>query len=311
MKFYFPITVIDKNDIAQMELRQLKYFEKACELKNFSEASRMLHISQSTLSQQIKQLEDELNVLLFDRIGKRIIPTEAGMAFLPFARNSILEAENGKQIIKDLKGIMTGTLNIGVTYSLSHLLRCSITDFKKAYPGINVIINFGTSKEQIRLLENKHVDCVLSFEPEEIDEEYEKIKLFSSKLYFIVHESHPMSYLSSISLKKLQDIELILPAVGFATRMKTDEVCNKNNLKLNMVMEINDVQTIIHLIRKGNWGTILTRAAIKDEPDLKAIPILTAETLTSQAYLFWPKGSYRKKSATAFAEFVLNTIKNG
>ena len=185
-----------------MELRQLKYFEKACELKNFSEASRMLHISQSTLSQQIKQLEDELNVLLFDRIGKRIIPTEAGMAFLPFARNSILEAENGKQIIKDLKGIMTGTLNIGVTYSLSHLLRCSITDFKKVYPGINVIINFGTSKEQIRLLENKHVDCVLSFEPEEIDEEYEKIKLFSSKLYFIVHESHPMSYLSSISLKK-------------------------------------------------------------------------------------------------------------
>ena len=197
-----------------MELRQLKYFEKACELKNFSEASRMLHISQSTLSQQIKQLEDELNVLLFDRIGKRIIPTEAGLAFLTFARNSILEAENGKQIIKDLKGIMTGTLNIGVTYSLRCLLTCSITEFKKAYPGIKVIINFGTSKEQIKLLENKHVDCVLSFEPEEMDEEYEKMKLFSSKLYFIVHESHPLAQLSSISLKKIQGIDLILPAVG-------------------------------------------------------------------------------------------------
>ena len=294
-----------------MELRQLKYFEKACELKNFSEASRMLHISQSTLSQQIKQLEDELNVLLFDRIGKRIIPTEAGLAFLPFARNSILEAENGKQIIKDLKGIMTGTLNIGVTYSLSCLLTCSITEFKKAYPGIKVVINFGTSKEQIKLLENKHVDCVLSFEPEEIDEDYEKIKLFSSKLYFIVHESHPMSQLSSISLKRIQDIELVLPAVGFATRMKTDEICCKNNITLNTIMEINDVQTIIHLIRKGNWGTILTRAAIKDEPDLKAIPILSAEILTSQAYLFWPKGSYRKKSAIEFSRFVLKAVKNG
>lgn len=294
-----------------MELRQLKYFEKACELKNFSEASRMLHISQSTLSQQIKQLEDELNVLLFDRIGKRIIPTEAGLAFLTFARNSILEAENGKQIIKDLKGIMTGTLNIGVTYSLRCLLTCSITEFKKAYPGIKVIINFGTSKEQIKLLENKHVDCVLSFEPEEMDEEYEKMKLFSSKLYFIVHESHPLAQLSSISLKKIQGIDLILPAVGFATRMKTDEVCCKNNITLNTVMEINDVQTIIHLIRKGNWGTILTRAAIKDEPDLKAIPILSAEILTSQAYLFWPKGSYRKKSAIEFAQFVLKAVRNG
>ena len=290
-----------------MELRQLKYFEKACELKNFSEASRMLHISQSTLSQQIKQLEDELNVLLFDRIGKRIIPTEAGLAFLPFARNSILEAENGKQIIKDLKGIMTGTLNIGVTYSLSHLLTCSITEFKKTYPGIKVIINFGTSKEQIKLLEEKLVDCVLSFEPEEIDEEYDKIKLFSSRLYFIVHESSPLAHLSSISLKRLQNIELILPAVGFATRMKTDEICCNNNITLNTVMEINDVQTI----RKGNWGTILTKAAIKDEPDLKAIPILSAEILTSQAYLFWPKGSYRKKSAIEFAEFVQKAVRNG
>ena len=297
-----------------MELRQLKYFEKACELKNFSEASRMLHISQSTLSQQIKQLEDELNVLLFDRIGKRIIPTEAGLAFLPFARNSILEAENGKQIIKDLKGIMTGTLNIGVTYSLSHLLTCSITEFKKTYPGIKVIINFGTSKEQIKLLEEKLVDCVLSFEPEEIDEEYDKIKLFSSRLYFIVHESSPLAHLSSISLKRLQNIELILPAVGFATRMKTDEICCNNNITLNTVMEINDVQTvqtIINLIRKGNWGTILTKAAIKDEPDLKAIPILSAEILTSQAYLFWPKGSYRKKSAIEFAEFVQKAVRNG
>ena len=65
-----------------MELRQLKYFKEACELQNFSEAARVLHISQSTLSQQIKQLEDELDVLLFDRIGKRIVPTEAGLAFL-------------------------------------------------------------------------------------------------------------------------------------------------------------------------------------------------------------------------------------
>lgn len=86
-----------------MELRQLKYFKKACELENFSEAARLLHISQSTLSQQIKQLEEELDVLLFDRIGKRIIPTEAGRAFLPYAHQAIQDAENGKQIIRDLK----------------------------------------------------------------------------------------------------------------------------------------------------------------------------------------------------------------
>ena len=105
-----------------MELRQLKYFKEACERQNFSEAARMLHISQSTLSQQIKQLEDELDVLLFDRIGKRIVPTEAGQAFLPYAIRAIHDAEDGKQIIRDLKGIETGVLRIGVTYSMSPLL---------------------------------------------------------------------------------------------------------------------------------------------------------------------------------------------
>ena len=72
-----------------MELRQLKYFKEACELQNFSEAARVLHISQSTLSQQIKQLEDELDVLLFDRIGKKIYVTEKGHELEAYAQQII------------------------------------------------------------------------------------------------------------------------------------------------------------------------------------------------------------------------------
>ena len=116
-----------------MELRQLKYFKEACERQNFSEAARVLHISQSTLSQQIKQLEDELDVLLFDRIGKRIVPTEAGQAFLPYAVRAIHDAEDGRQIIRDLKGIETGVLRIGVTYSMSPLLIAALELFSQAH----------------------------------------------------------------------------------------------------------------------------------------------------------------------------------
>lgn len=121
----------------------------ACELQNFSEAARQLHISQSTLSHQIKQLEDELDILLFDRIGKRVVPTEAGNAFLPFARKSIQDAENGRQIIRDLKGIETGILHIGATYSLSPLLISAMKQFAKTYPGIKVLVTLATSAELI------------------------------------------------------------------------------------------------------------------------------------------------------------------
>lgn len=78
-----------------MELRQLCYFLKACELVNFTEAVSYLHISQDTLSQQIKQLEEELGILLFNRIGKRIEVTEAGDIFAKYARKSLKRSEEG------------------------------------------------------------------------------------------------------------------------------------------------------------------------------------------------------------------------
>lgn len=167
-----------------MELRQLKYFKEACERQNFSEAARILHIFQSTLSQQIKQLEEELDVLLFDRIGKRIVPTEAGQAFLPYAARAIYDAEDGKQIIRDLKGIETGVLHIGVTYSMSPLLIAALQLFNRAYPKIKVEITFATSEELLKQLDGSGLDFVLSFKPEDLIDDFETIPLFSSRSQF-------------------------------------------------------------------------------------------------------------------------------
>lgn len=287
-----------------MELRQLKYFKEACELQNFSEAARVLHISQSTLSQQIKQLEDELDVLLFDRIGKRIVPTEAGLAFLPYAVRAIRDAENGKQIIRDLKGIETGVLHVGVTYSMSPLLIAALGLFSKTYPKIKVNVSFGTSEELLDRLEANQLDFVLSFKPEGVSEHLETMPLFSSMLRFIVHCSHPLAELSSITLKRLSETPLILPGKGFATRKRVDALCRKHQLELTVGVEMNDVHTIIHTLREGYWGTILTQAAVRGEENLVQIPILCADKLTSQGFLFWAQGDYRKKSALAFADFL-------
>ena len=288
-----------------MELRQLKYFKEACERQNYSEAARILHISQSTLSQQIKQLEDELDVLLFDRIGKRIVPTEAGQAFLPYAIRAIHDAEDGKQIIRDLKGIETGVLRIGVTYSMSPLLIATLELFNQAYPKIKVEVTFSTSEKLLKRLDGSGPDFVLSFKPEDIKEEFDTIPLFSSRLHFIVHQSHPLAGLSSITLKRLSETPLILPECGFATRKKIEELCQTHHLKLNIGVEMDDVHTIIHSLKNGQWATILTQAAVRGEEDLVQIPILCNEHLTSRGYLFWPQGSYRKKSALAFADFLL------
>lgn len=286
-----------------MELRQLKYFNKAAELLNFTEAARKLFISQSTLSQQIKQLEDELGILLFDRIGKSILLTEAGVSFLPFARKTIRDSEDGKQIMKDLQELQKGELYIGVTYSLSSLLTATLIRFSEKYPQIKLYITFATSSELENKLNNNEVDFILSLEPKNFNDQFDYMSLFSSNLHFVVSRTHKLSTLKQISLKQLSNLQFILPAKGFITRDSLDELFLKNNITPNIKMEINDVNAILKLVKTGYWTTILSLASVRDDLDLIAIPIQTKE-LSTHASLFWAKGSYRKKSAIAFANII-------
>lgn len=289
-----------------MELRQLRYFDKAAELLNFTEAAHTLFISQSTLSQQIKQLEDELGVLLFDRVGKHIVLTEAGASFLPYARKTIYDSENGKQIISDLQGLQTGTLNIGVTYSLSSLLTKALILFSKQYPQIHVEIIFATSEELVDKLNDNKVDFILSLESDNIDRSFEVMPLFESNLHLVVHKSHSQANLKSITLDELGSLSFILPSKGFITRRLLDGVFKKKRLCPFINIELNDVHSILHLVNTGHWITIVSLASIKDQPELVAIPIDTEEDLSTHASLFWPRGAYRKKSALAFAEILAN-----
>lgn len=291
-----------------MELRQLRYFERAAELLNFTEAARSLFISQSTLSQQIKQLEDELDILLFDRVAKHIVLTEAGASFLPYARKTILDSENGKQIISDLQGIQTGTLRIGVTYSLSALLTKALIRFSKKYPKIHVEIVFATSEELVEKLNNNKVDFILSLEADSIDPSFEVVPLFESNLHLVVHRSHHLAKLKSITLEELGSFSLLLPSKGFITRRSLDNIFKKKKLTPFINIELNDVHSILHLVNTGHWITIVSLASIKDQPELVAVPINTEEDLSTHASLFWARGAYRKKSALAFAEILSDRL---
>lgn len=98
-----------------MELRQLRYFVKVAETLNFSEAAKALFVTQSTLSQQIKQLEQDLDTPLLIRSSHSVALTEAGMELLPFALKTLNDAELCVSRVNDLKEVLCGSLNIGVT----------------------------------------------------------------------------------------------------------------------------------------------------------------------------------------------------
>lgn len=292
-----------------MELRQLKYFIKAAELQNFTEASNSLFITQSTLSQQIKQLEEELGIPLFDRIAKRVRLTEAGKAFLPFAKKTVKDADDGKSMLKDLMNLNTGTLIIGVTYGLSNLLSQAVLDFSAQYPNIQLQIGFGTTQELLVKLEQGHLDLMLSFSQEEKNGSYHTLPLFSSSLALVVHQSHPMANRKQINLKNLAHLPLLLPSGGYSIRNYLDSILQKHDLLLDIKMEVNDINMLLQLVNSGKWATILMGSSIFNHPDLKAIKI-TGEGMTRLGTITWPSGAYRKKSALSLSGMLTDHAKD-
>ena len=148
-----------------MELRQLKYFVKVAETLNFSEASKMLNVTQSTLSQQIKQLENEFGTQLLMRSSHSVMLTEAGAEMLPYAQKTLHDAEICIDRVNDLNKISIGTINIGVTYSFSPILTETLLTFMKMYPKVRLTIFYKPMAELMELLRKREVDFVLAFRP--------------------------------------------------------------------------------------------------------------------------------------------------
>ncbi|MGL4293550.1 MAG: LysR family transcriptional regulator, partial [Bacteroidales bacterium] len=303
------IISIDKTDRSNMELRQLKYFSEAAACLNFTEAARRLFITQSTLSQQVKQLEEELGIPLFDRIGKHVRLTEAGESFLPYARQTLQSTEYGKQKIRDLQQIHCGTLRIGVTYSLSPLLTNAIVAFNRKYPDIRLDIQYFSSAYLLNRLREHHFDFILSFLPNKKDDIYESLALFDSSLVLVAHRSHSLAPLNKIDWMRLQKEPLILPSVGLSARSVLDSLLTKRNIRLTPQIETNDVGAILQLVKTGRWVSLLSKATVLENPELKAIP-LQDKGAEMQASLIWLRDAYQQNSARAFRSIMEESARN-
>lgn len=282
-----------------MELRQLKYFIKAAETLNFSEAAKALFITQSTLSQQIRQLETELDVQLFQRNSHEVALTEAGEELLPYARHTIHSAESCFDRLHDLKQMLTGTLNIGVTYTFSPILTETVLTFMQRYPQVKLNIYYKTMEELMQMLEKREVDFVLAFKPTQRYEQIESHILFDNHLSAIVRTGHPLSAKEKISMNELEPYELALPSRGLQARNTFECILAQRDYRLKVRIELNEVNILLKLIKGSDLVTILSEATIHDEADVKAIPLDTPEN-EMEGCIHMLRNTYRKHSAQEF-----------
>lgn len=289
-----------------MELRQLKYFAKVAETLNFSEAAKMLCITQSTLSQQIKQLENELDTPLLIRSSHKVTLSEAGELILPHVRRVIYEAESCADRINDLNKLASGSLSIGVTYSFSPILTETLLLFMKQYPKIRLDIYYKPMNELMELLKERVVDFVLAFKPTRSIEGVESHILFQNYLAAIVSEHHPLASKEKVTVAELRSYDLALPSKGLQARNTFDSIISAHD-PLRVRIELNEVNILLKLIRQSMLVTVLAEATIHNETGVKAVPLDIPENeMAGCVHIL--KDTYRKKSMQEFIRMLGDSI---
>ena len=290
-----------------MELRNLKAFVMAARQLNFSEAARQLCVTQSTLSQNIKQLENETGYALFYRNSHEVQLTEAGTELLPYAEKTIQTAEDCNHRMEDLRGLKCGQLSIGITHSFTQVLNETLKTYMKSFPNIRLNIIYTPMAELIERLQNRELDFVLCYRPDNETIGLESHILFEDHLSIVLDTDHPLAKRKSIRLAELSEFPAALPAPGLQARNVLDNILAEAKEKLNVRIEMNEVSALLRLVHNtAGIYTVLSSSAIEDIDGLTAIPI-DHQGCRMEGCVQTVRGRYVKNASKEFIKILCET----
>lgn len=257
-----------------METRHLHYFLAVCDELHFTRAAEKLGISQPTLSQQIRVLEGELDMPLFDRIGKKIALTEAGVLLKAYASRMIKDEQNAKYAIDELRSDNRGTIRLGVFPSdLDYRLTPLLIQFHMEFPNIRLQV-FPSTLIQQEVLENKlDIGICLKGQPDKMLIEED---LGMEMYQLIVRKDHPYAARESIELTMLQHTPLVMYPRNFLGRELVEDCCREAGFELEPIMETGSATSILQLVKGGIGGTVQPRSLLNhlENTDFCSIPIV-------------------------------------
>lgn len=286
--------------------RTLQYLITISEYGSFTRAADALHVSQPTLSQQIKQLEDSLATALLDRSGRTIRLTDAGEIYVHHARRAWRELDTGTRAIHDVQNLTRGSLRLGWTPITDHLTCSLLEKFNQSYSGI-VLSTLELPQEEIEhaILEDR-IDVGIAFtKPTNTDSSYGEIEtytLFEESLHFAVGDSHPRANQKiRMNLMEFGSESLVLLNTQFALRRHIDQYCYEHNINPHISIETNSLGVIIEMTRMGTLGTILPETIIRMQNGINSIDV-TPDLPHHTVSLIWHKTGYKSPACLAFLE---------
>lgn len=284
-----------------VEIRHLRYFLAIAEAGSFSRAADHLGISQPSISQQMRDAEARLRVTLFQRRGKRILLTAAGLVFQEHARSLLRQFEIFLQEVSSGPEQRDGTLLLGVVPILDTALVPQLLGrFAARYPSITVSVAEVSSTEIETALEEGRMDLGLGFVTHHSPNlRYER--LCSDEFALIVPELHPWWSRPVIDLSEIHQQRLVQLPDRFVTRRMTDEICRNHQVRPRTVAEISAIQTLLRSLAPLKAATLMPKIALLGTQGLKLKAIrLRGKNLKLEIGLLRLKGSAGNSTVQAF-----------
>jgi DNA-binding transcriptional LysR family regulator len=272
-----------------MNFKQLEAFIWVSELQSFTKASRQLFMSQPAVSFQIKALEEDLQVSLFQRGDKKVILTEAGRLLYPEAKQMIRQYDRIKAGLDDLKGLKTGHLVIGAsTIPGEYLLPILIGGFKEKFPGIIITLKVAGSGQVGRWVREREIDFGITGAPIEW-EGTECVSWLKDQLVLIVPPSHPWAEKGEISPEDLKNETMILREKGSGTRRTLEQKLAEHNIPLDKLpygMELGSTRAVITAVEANLGISFVSKYAVSEAISLGKVREVKIGSIDLSRYLY-------------------------
>lgn len=299
-----------------MNLRDLKYILAVAETRHFGRAAERCFVSQPTLSGQIKKLEDELDVTIFERTNRSVEITPVGEVILAHARLALEQAEAIEQVARAHQDPLAGALRIGAIPTLSpYLMPLVLIPLKRTYPKLRLVLSEEITDSLIGRLSRHEIDAALLATP--VDEtDFETIPLFDEPFWLAHPVNHPLYEKDEITEKDLEDVELLLLADGHCLTHQVMEVCRLAERPTRGEMadlRASSLETLLQLVGAGFGCTLIPALAIRGgwmtDSGIVARPLELPDAFRRISLVF-RRSFPRRKTLEAFAQMVCTHLPN-
>ena len=294
-----------------MNLRDLKYICAVADLKHFGRAAEYCNISQPTLSGQIKKLENELGVTLFERNYKGIQVTEIGEKIVSLARQANLAADKINKVAIAAQDPLSGSISIGLIPTIApYLIPLFAKKLRKSMAKMTISYVEDITDRLVDNIINGKLDmAVLATSPAE--EALTSIELFSEPFWLLYPKNHPLSKINNIQMEDLDQEDLMLLAEGHCFRDQALSICKSPQNTQQQFLQATSLETLINLVISGQGITLIPALAIRNKWNSKSEIIKTKineKSAHRKVYLTFRKGFPRLQVIDALTEIIRNSL---